>query len=232
MDILGARLDPDRAIRAADEFTAYCAGYVDEKRRRPGNDLVSSLVTAEVDGVRLTDGEVMSFVKLLFPAGAETTFRSIGAMLHALVHHPEQLAALRDDRELVRPSIEEALRWQPVVGASSPRLAVVDTEVAGVAIPASSTIIAGYAAINRDPARWSEPDRFDVRRPFRPHMAFGWGPHLCLGMHLARAEMTEVLDGVLDRLPGLRLDPDAPEQHVHGLVMRGPCAVPVLADVG
>jgi cytochrome P450 len=187
------------------------------------------LVQAELDGQRLTDDEIIAFLRLLLPAGAETTYRSSSNLLFGLLCHPEQLEGVRRDRALIPQAIEEGLRWEcPLL--SIMRTATGDTEVEGVAIPAGAAVSVHLGAANRDPARWTDPDRFDVFRLPRPHIAFALGPHVCLGMHLARMETRVALETLFDRLPGLRLDPAADDVHISGLVFRSPQALPVVFD--
>ena len=111
------------------------------------------------------------------------------------------------------------------------RFVLADTTLAGVDLPEGAVMHMMFSAANRDPARWDDPDTFDPGRPLKSHMGFGGGHHVCLGMHVARAEIATVMNGVLDRLPGVRLDPDAPEPKVTGVYERGPTAVPVVWDV-
>ena len=186
------------------------------------------LAHAEIDGERLSDDEIFSFLRLLLPAGVETTFRSTGNLLYLLLSDPEQLEAVRSDRSLLPQAIEEALRLEtPLLNIT--RLATRDTEIDDVAVPAGSTIMLMLAAANRDETRYDEPDRFDISRANpKPHMSFGHGPHVCLGIHLARVEMRVALNLLFDRLPELRLDPEADDPHIRGQVFRSPTSIPVL----
>jgi len=201
------------------------------RRSEPGDDLISVLVQAEVadeDGVvhRLSDGEVLAFALLLLAAGSGTTWKQMGITLLALLQHPEALAAAREDTAFLRDVVEEALRWTPTDPVFA-RFVAEDCELAGVEMPAGAIVHACLAAANRDPSRWERPDEFDPFRPLKPHLGFGHGPHTCLGMHVARMEMTHGIGALLDRFPGVRLDPDAPAPNIVGLYERGPDAVPV-----
>jgi cytochrome P450 len=191
------------------------------------DDLMSELVMAEVDGQRLADDEIYPFLLLLLPAGVETTYRSSSSLLFGLLSQPDRLAALRADHDLLPAAIEEGLRWEPPV-VSVLRVAVEDVELGGVRIPKGGMVALSLGAANRDPASFEDPDTFDIFRDARQHVAFGDGPHMCLGMHLARMETRVLLTAVLDRLPNLRLDPEADDPHVHGLVFRSPPSLPVL----
>jgi cytochrome P450 len=207
---------------------------VKARREEPADDLISMLVQAEItddDGVshRLTDREIDSFVLLLLGAGSGTTWKQMGTTLTALLQRPDVLDAVRQDRSLLRPAIEESVRWMPTDPMFS-RYALVDTELGGVEIPAGSVVHIGIGPANRDPARWDRPDEFDVTRKMKPSLGFGQGSHICLGMHVARAEMTMAIAALLDRLPNLRLDPDEEAPRIIGLYERGATAIPVLFD--
>jgi cytochrome P450 len=219
----------DRAVAAGAELRAYFAEIIADRRRDTGADLVSELVRTEVDGHRLSDEEIYPFLLLLLPAGAETTYRSSSNLLFGLLTHPGQLDAVRDDRSLVPQAIEEALRWEtPLLTIA--RMAARDVELGDVQIPRGALVAVSLGAANRDPGRYRHPGAFDIFRDPQPHMSFGYGPHLCLGMHLARLEMRVLLNTVLDRLPRLRLDPAAHDPHIHGLVFRSPPGLPVRFD--
>jgi cytochrome P450 len=204
----------------------YFQGIITERRAAPRHDLISMLAQAELDGQRLTDDEIIAFLRLLLPAGAETTYRSSSNLMFGLLSHPDQLAALRDDRSLMPQAIEEGVRWDPPL-TSIGRTCTKDTIVEGVRIPAGSPVQVCMAAANRDPSRWDRPDEFDIFREPKQHMSFAFGPHMCLGMHLARMETTVAVNALLD-LPNLRLDPAAEDVHVSGLAFRAPAALPVV----
>jgi len=228
IDILSFLSRPEEAVVASGEVKEYVAGILAERRRRPQADLITDLAQAELDGERLSDEEIFSFVRLLLPAGVETTYRSTGNLLFTLLSHPDQLEAVRADRTLVPQAIEESLRLEtPLLNIT--RVATVDTELAGVPVPSGSTVMLMLAAANREATRYMAPDDFDTwRAEPKPHIAFGHGAHACLGIHLARLEMRVGLDLLLDRLPGLRLDPAADDPHIRGQVFRSPTALPVL----
>jgi cytochrome P450 len=217
------------ALAASRELRGYFAEIIADRRRHTRDDLVSQLISAEVDGRRLSDEEIYPFLLLLLPAGAETTYRSSSNLLFGLLSDPDQLEAVRADRSLLPQAIEEALRWEsPLLTVA--RLATEDVELGGVRIPAGSFVAVSLGAANRDPGQFAEPDAFDIFRERAQHMSFGDGAHKCLGMHLARLEMRVLLNAVLDRLPGLRLDPDADDLHIHGLIFRSPPNLPVRFD--
>jgi cytochrome P450 len=219
----------ERGIAASVALKEYLAGVLAERRAHPRDDLVSDLAVAELDGERLDDEEIFSFLRLLLPAGVETTFRSSGNFIYALLTHADQLDALRLDRSLMPQAIEEALRWEPPLLITS-RVVTRDTELRGILVPAGAHVVVMLGAANRDPERYREPDRFDIFRDPKQHISFGHGPHMCLGMHLARMETRVAVDALLDRLPNLRLDPEGDDPHIHGQIFRSPTALPALFD--
>ncbi len=225
-------LDIREALRDPQQVEALIAPIVAARREAPEDDLISVLVEAEYvddDGVthRLTDAEIHTFAYLLLAAGSGTTWKQMGITLATLLNRPELLARIRDDRDLVRAAIEESTRWEPTDPMFS-RWVTRDVDLHGVHVPKGSVVHIAIGAANRDPARWDDPDDFDVDRPLKPSLAFGSGPHVCLGMHVARAEMTTALNALLDRLPNLRLDPDAEPPQVIGLYERGAMDIPVM----
>lgn len=220
--------DPDRAMRAAKLLEDYLTPIVAQRRAEPGDDLVSLLTQAELEGRRLTDLEIISFSRMLLNAGGETTYRSTGSLLLYLLRNPDQLDQLRADRTLMPAVIEEGLRIEPPL-ASISRVAVEDTTIGDMSVSAGTIVEMGIGIANRDPRRWHDPHVFDIHRKRLPHMAFAWGPHTCLGTHLARLEMTTAINALLDRLPGLRLDVDAdPAPVVQGVGLRSPNVIPVV----
>jgi cytochrome P450 len=208
--LLRFRDDPVAAAKAAGELTDFLAPVVEARRREPRNDVISELVAAEVGGRRLSDEEVYSHVRLLFPTGGETTHGSLGNLLYALFHHEGLWDALCRDPAAAAAAVEEALRWETPI-AVLPRLSSRDAvEFGGVEIPPDSWVLFAIAAANRDPAVFPDPDRFDVRRFASDTLTFGRGVKSCPGMHLARKTMTAALRTLLERVPGLELlDPEA-----------------------
>jgi cytochrome P450 len=226
IELLNVVYDWDCGLAASATLKAYLADILADRRRHPQDDLISTLAESEIDGARLTDDEIFAFLLLILPAGVETTYRASGNLLVALLTEPALLDAVRADRGLLRGAFEEALRWEPPI-TTVVRRAIRDCQLGGVAIPAGTNVSVSVAAANRDPARYRDPDRFDPTRTNIAHLTFGGGPHLCLGMHLARMEGTVAINALLDRLPDLRLDPSAPTPHVVGVAFRSPAALPV-----
>jgi cytochrome P450 len=226
IELLNMVYDWDCGIAASASLKAYFTEVLAERRRKPQDDLISTLAESEIDGTCLTDDEIFAFLLLILPAGVETTYRASGNLLVALLTEPALMAALRADRSMLRAAFEEALRWEPPI-TTVVRRAVRDCELGGVAIPAGTHVSVSVAAANRDPTRYPDPDRFDPTRRNIAHLTFGGGPHLCLGMHLARMEAAVAINALLDRLPDLRLDSNVPPPHVVGVAFRSPATLPV-----
>ncbi|WP_106401489.1 cytochrome P450 [Actinocorallia populi] len=232
----GVPVDRALALRAAlrepEEFVRILRPIVAARRESPQDDLISVLVEAELtdeEGAtqRLSDAEIHSFAMLLLTAGSGTTWKQMGITLSALLQRPDVLEAVRADRGLLGPAIEESLRWTPTDPMFS-RFVTRDVDFHGVRLPAGSVLHLCVGAANRDPARWERPDEYDITRRVRPSFAFGGGAHVCLGMHVARAEMRVGIGALLDRLPNLRLDPHAEPPRFIGMYERGATEIPVV----
>ncbi|XXX80601.1 cytochrome P450 [Sorangium sp. So ce134] len=228
-EITQGPLDPPRGLAASRAMRGYLAEILEARRREPAGDLISELLAAEIDGQRLTDEKIYGLLLLLLPAGAETTFRAMGNALVALLTRPAMMARVVADRSLIPAVIEETLRWETSVTVVS-RVATRDTEIAGCPIPAGAAITVLTGSAGRDEDRYEAADTFRLDRPPQPHLAFGTGPHQCLGLHLARLELRVGLNAILDRLPGLRLDAGAPAPEIQGFAFRSPAAIHVLFD--
>ena len=229
ISLLSFTINPERGRAASAALEEYFAPILKARRAEPRDDLISGLAQAEIDAEKLSDVEIFSFMRLLLPAGVETTYRSLGNMLFGLLSNTDQLDAVREDRSLLPQAIEEAVRWEPPL-LTITRVATSDTELAGVPIPAGSAVMPMLGAANRQDDRYPEPDRFDIFRSPRAHIGFGHGVHVCLGMHLARLEMRVALNLLFDRLPNLRLDPGGGDPHIRGQVFRSPTSLPVSFD--
>jgi cytochrome P450 len=226
VELITIMVDIERGYNASLWLYDYFQKIITERRAEPRKDLISVLAQAELDGQQLTDDEIIAFLRLLLPAGAETTYRSSSNLMFGLLSNPDQLDALRADRSLMPQAIEEGVRWEPPL-TSIGRTAARDVEIEGVVIPKGSPVSVNMASANRDSSRWENPDAFDIFRDQKQHMSFAFGPHMCLGMHLARMETSVAINAILD-LPNLRLDPDADDVHISGLAFRAPNALPVL----
>jgi len=223
-------LAPERGHKASAAMVEYLRPLVEERRARPTGDFLSDLVHSEVDGEQLTDAKLYGFLRLLLPAGGETTFRVMGNALYALLTHPDDLERVAKDHDLIPEVIEETLRWETSVTMVS-RIATRDTEVGGCPIRGGSPVGVLNGSANHDESRWDDAHEWKLGRPIQHHLAFGTGPHQCLGMHLARLELRVGLETILDRLPGLRLDEDQrADAVIEGYAFRGPRALPVVFD--
>ncbi|WP_019927442.1 cytochrome P450 [Nocardia sp. BMG111209] len=229
ISLLSFTINPERGKAASEALVRYFAPILEARRAEPRDDLISSLAQAEIDGEKLDDEEIYSFLRLLLPAGIETTYRSLGNLLYALLSHPDQFEAIKADRSLLPQAIEEVVRWDaPLLTIT--RVTTRDTELGGVPIPAGCSVMPMLGAANRQEDRYTHPNDFDIFRSTKSHVGWGHGVHVCLGMHLARLEMRTAMNLLIDRLPNLRLDPDAGDVHIRGQVFRSPAALPVVFD--
>lgn len=217
-----------RALQSTHELTEFFRAEFERRRATPGDDLLSLLVHAEIDGDRLSETELIANANLVLAAGHETTTHLIGNGLLALLRHPDQLALLLDDPSLIPHAVEEFLRYDGTVQFMY-REAGEDLTIGGQSIRTGQLVYLMFAAANRDPARFPDPDRLDVRRKLDGHLAFGHGPHVCLGAALARMEAAITFRELLRRLPGLRLTGE-PLQYQENLELRGLTALPVAFD--
>jgi cholest-4-en-3-one 26-monooxygenase len=200
----------ERATRAFTEWDAYVRSRIDERRSHPGRgDLLDFLVHGEIDGEALDDTTIVYDALLILIGGDETTRHVISGGMEALLRRPEQLEALRSDRDLLPGAVEEMLRWvSPIKNMN--RNATRDVELHGQTIRAGQNVLLLYPAANRDETVFADPETFDIRRSPNDHVAFGFGAHLCLGHRLARAELAGMVDRLLDRFDDLALASDAP----------------------
>ncbi|ORW63648.1 cytochrome P450 [Mycolicibacter senuensis] len=229
ISLLSFTINPERGRAASLALRDYFTPILAARRVDPRNDLISRLADAEIDGEKLSNEEIFSFLRLLLPAGIETTYRSLGNLLFALLTHTDQLDAVRADRSLLPQAIEEGVRWDaPLLTIT--RVASCDTELGGVPIPAGSAVMPMLGSANRQEDRYANPNLFDIFRESKVHASWGHGAHVCLGSHLARMEMRDALGVMFDRLPNLRLDPDGSDPHIRGQVFRSPTSLPVLFD--
>ncbi len=229
LGMLDIQLSHENAVRCSQEFTAFVDPILQERRTDPADDLISKLATEEIDGDRLTDEEIMNFLKLLFPAGADTTYLGLGNTLYGLLTNPEQLEAVIADPEgEARWAAEEGVRWNAPV-ALLPRHCPEEVVWNDIPIPADTPLIFAIVAANRDPEMFDDPNTFDVARRPNTTMTFGFGQHFCLGAHLARAEMDISLQVLAKRLPKMRLVDDG-DIRIKGSVaqlLRGPNRLPI-----
>jgi cytochrome P450 len=231
--------DYPTATAASAAMREYLTPIVEDRKVHPTDDLISDIVTAEVDGERLGDEHIYGFLRLLLPAGAETTFAAMGSCLFALLTKPEVLERVRADPSLLDAVVEETLRWETSVTMVN-RETTCPVEIDGVIVPKGVSLVCAIGSANRDESRYTDPDQWDLDRDEPPHIAFGTGRHQCLGMHLARMELRIGLGALLDRLTGLRLADDATATtgggmgaegvHIEGFAFRSPPRLPVVFD--
>ena len=214
-----------RAFEASAELKDYFLTQIDQRRSAPTEDIIGDLVSAEIDGERLTDEAIFSFLRLLLPAGLETTYRSSGNLLYLLLTHPDQFDAVTADHDLIGSAIEEALRFETPL-TTVQRYASENTEIDGVPIEAGSVIDVCIGSANRDERRWERSEEFDIFRTRTPHISFAAGEHTCMGLHLARMETRVAVECLLTRLDDIRLVTDD-DPHIHGQPFRSPTALPV-----
>jgi cytochrome P450 len=219
----------ERAFEASAALKDYFLEQIERRRAKPTEDIIGDLVTAEIDGEKLSDEAIYSFLRLLLPAGLETTYRSSGNLLFLLLTHPEQFAAVQADHMLIAPAIEEGLRFETPL-TTVQRFTTEDTVLQGIKIPARSAVDLCIGSANRDQHRWERPEDFDIFRKQLPHISFAAGEHTCLGLHLARMETRVALECLLNRVTNLELvTDDGP--HIYGQPFRSPTALPVTFDV-
>jgi cytochrome P450 len=215
---------PAETHDANEALRAYFAEEIEKRKRSPANDLLSVMVAAEEAGDEtLTPDELLAFVVLLLIAGNETTTNLVGNGMLALARNPDQLARLRSDPALMPKAIEEMMRYDPPIHVSLALPAVrKPVEIGGVRLEPGTLMFVILAAANRDPARFRDPDKFDITRDPNPHLSFGEGIHHCLGAPLARLEGRVVFNTALKKFPQLRLtDPDAPATYKGSYFFRG-----------
>jgi cytochrome P450 len=218
----------ERAFEASAALKDYFLEQIEQRRTKPTEDIIGDLVTAEIDGEKLSDEAIYSFLRLLLPAGLETTYRSSGNLLFLLLTHPEQLAAVQTDHTLIAPAIEEGLRFETPL-TTVQRFTTEDTVLQGIKIPARSAVDLCIGSANRDQHRWEWPEDFDIFRKQLPHISFAAGEHTCLGLHLARMETRVALECLLSRVTNLKLVTDD-DPHIYGQPFRSPTALPVTFD--
>jgi len=211
----------DARLGLADYFRSLIA----TRRKDPKPDLLSALIAAEEEGNKLSEGELVSTCMLLLIAGHETTVNLIGNGLLALLQHPDQLRALRDDPGLIQTGVEELLRFDGPVQRTG-RMTTAEVEIGDKRIPRDSVVVSVIGAANRDPKQFADPDRLDVSRKDNRHIAFGFGIHFCLGAPLARLEGQIALGTLLRRMPKLALVSDVPEWR-ESSTLRGLKSLPV-----
>jgi cytochrome P450 len=219
---------PQQAQDSLVQLAGYLAGLFAQRRVRPGDDLLTSLVQARDNEDRLTETELLFLGMALLIAGYETTAHQISNMVYTLLTHVEQLAQLRARPDLMPAAVEEMLRFIVFASAVNPRVALADVALGDVLVRAGEPVLCSRSSANHDEQVFPSPDELDFTRDSNPHMAFGFGPHFCLGAHLARMELQVALSTLLARFPGLHIAVPEDELAWHsGIMMRGLKALPV-----
>ncbi|MFH9616214.1 cytochrome P450 [Streptomyces pratensis] len=233
-------LSGDPAVASAGErtrveFAEYMLPIIRARRQNPGDDLLSTLCAAEVDGVRMSDEDIKAFCSLLLAAGGETTDKAIAGIFTNLLLHPDQLAAVRADRGLIPQAFAETLRYTPPVHMIM-RQSATEVSLSSGTVPPGATVTCLIGAANRDENRYRDPDRFDIFRDdltattafsaAADHLAFALGRHFCVGALLAKSEVETGVNHLLDAMPDMRLA-DGFDPVEEGVFTRGPQSVPV-----
>ncbi|MFE9121439.1 cytochrome P450 [Streptomyces sp. NPDC007172] len=195
----------EKLIRSVSSIHQYLTGLVASRRAHPGEDILSGLIAARDEEDRLSEDELVSLAFLILGAGSENVQHQISNAVVTLLDHPDQMAELREKPELLPSAVEELFRYAHPNLSAIRRFSTEPVELSGVGIPPGDTVLFSLASAHRDPARYPQPDRFDIHRIDKAHMALGHGLHYCLGAALARTQVTVALDALLRRLPGMRL---------------------------
>lgn len=213
------------------EMTGYFLDLIEQRRRQPGNDLISNLLSAEIDGQKLSVPELLGFCSLLLVAGNETTTNLIGNAVLSFTEVPGTFERLLAEPQLLPQAIEEVLRYRSPV-QSMYRVAAADTALGDVQIPAGAPLVAWIGSANRDERHFTEPDEFDIDRGPSRHLAFGQGIHFCLGAPLARLEARIALEATLSRLPGLTVAAGSRLERMDSTIVYGLKELPVTWEAG
>lgn len=228
-----AKAEEGRRIAAIAVKSLYDALMEQVKRRRAegatGDDLITRLMNAEYEGHKLDDHEVATFARSLLPAAGETTTRTFSAAMTFLLTIPGLLDRVRNDRNLVPKLIDEAVRFEPS-STFKVRETSADVQIGDVTIPKGSFVQCMVASANRDESAFENPDVFDIDRRQKPSFGFGFGPHMCIGQFVAKLELNCAINGILDLMPNVRLDPGQPAPHIEGAHLRGAKNVHVIWD--
>jgi cytochrome P450 len=234
-NLSGDQAVTEAGLRTREEFAAYMIPIISARRASLGDDLLSALCSAEIDGTQMSDEDIKAFCSLLLAAGGETTDKAIASVFANLLQHPDQLSAVREDHSLIPRALAETLRYTPPVHMIM-RQPAADVEVSGGTIPAGSTVTCLIGAANRDDQRYQDAGSFNIFRTdldtvnafsaAANHLAFSLGRHFCVGALLAKTEVEVGVGQLLDAMPDVRL-PEGFRPTEHGVFTRGPVAVPV-----
>jgi len=211
--------DPEGALQAKAEFDDYLLPLIADRRQAPADDVISVLALSEIEGQQLDDEEILSFCRLLFPAGSDTTYKMLGSLLYAILETPGMKQLARGSDEQRHALVQEGLRWQPPT-ALLPRMCSQNTQLGGAHIREGDWILFGITAANNDPEVFANPREFDPERSNK-NLAFGHGEHFCLGSHLARQELECAIKLLFQRFPEMALSSEHPVE-ITQAVLRGP----------
>ena len=215
---------------AMEDLGTFFEGELEHRKTCPADDIISKLLQSMGDKASMSEAEIVAHARFLLPAGLDTTRFTTTNMLAALMLHPEQYQDLVCDPDLIPQAVEECQRWLPAATAGGMRCVLQDTTLAGTRIPAGSYVSTIFPAINRDPKRWDEPERFDIHRDPNPeHFGFSVGRHYCIGQNLARQVMRHLLHALVTQLPDLRLAIPASEVKIQGMPLSNPVRLPLTA---
>jgi cytochrome P450 len=217
-DAMMGRQSPERMVAAWQELRQYLAEVVEERRQNPSDDVLSSIVSAQLDGVQIDTHEALGMSMLLFVAGLDTVVSSLSWQFRHLAENPDQQERLRRNPELIPAAVEEFLRAYAI--STTTRIATADVELGGTLIKKGDVVTCPTMLGSRDPAEYQSPNTIDLERGAKRHLAFGFGPHICLGMHLARMEMVASIELWLSKVPSFRL-PTGYEPACHGGISLG-----------
>ena len=229
----GASVSPQERYKNMMLVESILLDLVNERRKERREDLISFLLDAQLrmpgeEPRPLNDREILHLAKIVMIAGGGTSWRQMGITLLALLIHRDQMDQVMADRTRLDDAIEESLRWNPTAPLFY-RWVMKDTEFYGHQLKKGDVMEVGIGPANRDPSRWDNPDEYNINRPKFTNMAFGLGVHRCLGMNVAKVEITQAINALFDAFPNMRLDPEAPMPIIGGgLEQRGPTAIPVI----
>jgi cytochrome P450 len=230
IDLTHVAADPERGLRGSACLAQYLEPVVKEKRENPTGDLICKLIEAEVMGEKMTDVEIISFLRLLITGGADTTYHLLGNVLHTLLNDRALLELVSNDRSKLEPLLWESLRWESPVQFVS-RQTNREVEIGGVTMPDDAPVMILLGAANRDESVFAQPEVFDIERDGTKSLAFGYGRHYCAGADFSLTEAIIGLNALLDRLHDVRFDPAADSiSKIQGVAFRGPSHLKVLFD--
>ena len=226
--LMAAGFNWPAALKASQELESMFQEIIAYRRAHPGEDIISRLINARLDGDQLTDSDIVSFCRALLPAGMETTVRALTSLFAVLMTQPEHWRRLNQDNSLIPAAVEEVIRWNGPA-QTLPKTPTRDVVLDGHSVPAGASLWIYIGHANRDPRHWDQPHQYELTRPKAMHLGFSFGQHMCLGNVLARRELELTLREMLHRLPDLRLDPDLPTPRIRGVISRSASSVHVLA---